>query len=222
MVTTRRAVVLPDPVPGVLSDGTVIQFVPVTPEHREQLKLGFDQISRESRYRRFLTPISRLTEEQLDYLTNIDFVDHVAWAAQIAETQRGIAIARWIRLADDPEAAEAAVAVLDEFHGRGLGRALLWLLAESAIERGIRQFRGEVLAENEPMLTLLEDLGAVALGRSDSVLELRVPLPKTIDELKESPAPAILRAAAEGKVWARLDEGGRLRFEVSSGGGESG
>lgn len=213
---TGHSVALPDPVPGVLADGTVVRFAPVTPAHREQLRRGFEETSPESRYRRFLSPLSRLTEQQLDYLTNVDFVDHVAWGAEIAETGRGLAIGRWIRLPDDPESAEAAVAVVDEFQGRGLGRALLWLLAESAIERGVRQFRGEVLADNEPMLSLLEELGAQPTERSGSVLVVRVPLPETIDELLKSPAPAILRAAAEGRVSARLDETGRLRFEASS------
>lgn len=207
--------VLPDPVPGVLSDGTIVRFAPVTPAHREQLRHGFEETSPESRYRRFLSPLSRLNEQQLDYLTNVDFVDHVAWGAEIAETRRGIAIGRWIRLADEPDTAEAAVAVVDEFQGRGLGRALLWLLAESAIERGVRQFRGEVLAENEPMLALLEELGAMPLARTGAVIEIRVPLPKTIDELLKSPAPGILRAAAEGRVVARLDETGRVRFEAA-------
>jgi GNAT superfamily N-acetyltransferase len=209
----RRAPALPEPVPGILSDGTAVRFLPVTPAHREQLRRGFEETSPESRYRRFLSPLSRLTEQQLDYLTDVDFQDHVAWGAEIAESGRGIAIGRWIRLAGDPETAEAAVAVLDEFQGRGLGRALLWLLAESAIERGVRQFRGEVLAENEPMLALLEELGAVPVTRSGPVLEVRVPLPSTLEELKRSPAPRILRAAAEGRVWARLDESGRLIFQ---------
>ncbi len=210
-----RPLALPDPVPGVLNDGTAVWFAPITPANREQLRRGFEEISAESRYRRFLSPLSRLTDGQLDYLTNVDFVDHVAWGAEIAETHRGVAIGRWIRLADEPEVAEAALAVLDEFQGRGLGRALLWLLAGSAIERGVRQFRGEVLAENEPMLALVEELGAVPVRREGPVLEVRAPLPESIDELRRTPVPAILRAAAEGRVRARLDEAGRLRFEPS-------
>ncbi|HEX6488694.1 MAG TPA: GNAT family N-acetyltransferase [Candidatus Dormibacteraeota bacterium] len=191
---------LPDPVPGVLADGTVLRFVPVTPAHREQLRRGFDETSPESRYRRFLTPLSRLTEEQLDYLTNVDFVNHVAWGAEVAETSRGIAIGRWIRLQGEPETAEAAIAVIDEYHGQGLGRALLWLLAASAIERGVKRFRAEILADNEPMLALLEGLGAEIVGRSGTVLEVSIPVPASIDELREAAAPKILRAAAEGTV----------------------
>ena len=170
-------VVLPDPVPGVLADGTVVRYAPVTPAHREQLRRGFEETSPESRYRRFLSPLSRLTEEQLDYLTNVDFVDHVAWGAEIAETRRGIGIGRWIRLPDEPEAAEAAVAVVDDFQGRGVGRALLQLLADSALERGVTKFRAEVLADNDRMLSILEAVGAVTTGRSGSVLEIEIQLP---------------------------------------------
>lgn len=196
----KPGVVLPDPIPGVLDDGTIVRFLPVTPAHREQLRRGFDETSPTSRYRRFLTPLSRLTEEQLAYLTDVDFVDHAAWGAEIAETGRGIAIGRWIRLARDPGAAEAAIAVVDQFQGQGLGRALLWLLAESAIKRGIKRFRGEILAENEPMLGLLEGLGVEVVGRSGSVLEVTVPLPDSLDRLLKTPAPKVLRAAAQGRL----------------------
>lgn len=168
---------LPDPVPGVLLDGTLVRYAPVTPAHREQLRRGFEETSPESRYRRFLSPLSRLTDEQLDYLTNVDFVDHVAWGAEIVETGRGIGIGRWIRLVGEPDAAEAAVAVVDEFQGRGVGRALLQLLADSALARGVHRFRAEVLADNERMLAILERVGAVTIGRSGSVLDIEIPLP---------------------------------------------
>jgi RimJ/RimL family protein N-acetyltransferase len=178
--------------------------VPVTPEHRERLRRGFAEASPETRYRRFLTPLSRLTDTQLEYLTHVDFVDHVAWGVETAEDQHGIGIGRWVRTHDDPDAAEAAVAVLDAYQGRGVGRGLLRLLTEQAILHGIRRFKAEVLAENEPMLRLLEDLGAEVRSRNGAVLELEVPLPESIDELNRSPLPHILRAAATGGLEGQI------------------
>src|SRR5438105_4262778 len=113
-----------------------------------------------------------------------------AWASQASaatpSSYAGIGIGRWIRLQDDPRTADAAVAVLDEFQGQGIGRALLRLLAEAAIDRGIDRFRGEVLADNEPMLALLERFGAVTTAREGPVLEVSLPLPKTLDELRST------------------------------------
>ena len=210
----RADVMLPPPVPGALPDGTAVRFLPVTPAHRERLRRGFEEASPESRYRRFLTPVNRLTDEQLDYLTNIDFVDHVAWGVETAPDEHGIGIGRWIRLKDDRTAADAAVAVLDSYHHLGVGTALLRLLAESAIERGIKLLRGEVLSENTPMLNLLQSLGALEITRTGNVLQVAVPLPPTVAELQRTPAPAILRAAAEGRLRASLSPRGRVRFEA--------
>lgn len=208
---------LPAPVAGVLPDGTEVRFVPVTPEHRERLRLGFQEASPETRFRRFLTPLSRLTEDQLDYLTDVDFVDHVAWGVETMPDRHGIAIGRWVRSSADPKSAEAAVAVLDGYHNRGIGRALLRLLAETAIARGVRRFSAEVLAGNEPMLALLEELGAETAGRDGPVLEMSVPLPATVAELAATPAPRILRATAAGGLEGRLGPDGRaVRFGRTS------
>ncbi len=46
--------------------------------------------------------------------------------------QPGLGVARYISLADNPTTAEAAVTVVDEQQGRGIGTILLELLATSA------------------------------------------------------------------------------------------
>lgn len=63
----------------------------------------------------------QLTEAELDYLTNIDYQDHFAWTAFALDDpgQPGIGVARFIRLVERPEAAEAAVTVIDAYQGRG-------------------------------------------------------------------------------------------------------
>jgi len=53
--------------------------------------------------------------------------------------------------------AEVALAVADQYQGRGLGMILLDRLAELAAARGIRVFEAEVLPENDRMLALFRD-----------------------------------------------------------------
>src|SRR5690606_5870105 len=103
-----------------------------------------------SRYRRFFTAMDRLSDRQLAFFTEVDYHDHFAWVALAVDEpgQPGIAVARYIRLADDPEAADIALAVLDEYQGRGLGGLLLEALVEVALANGIRRFVGHVLADN--------------------------------------------------------------------------
>jgi GNAT superfamily N-acetyltransferase len=201
---------------GVLKDGRRILFRPITPDDKELLRVGVERLSPESRYRRFFSPIAHLSDDQLAYLTEIDYVDHFAWIGILPDAGgEGVAVGRWVRDPDHPASAEAAVTVADDFQGQGIGAALLVLLARSAIERGIERFTLEVLGENEPMLTLMEHVGAVIDRREGAVVFMHVPLPASIEELEKTPAPAILRAAAEGRIQGEVGARGfRTRFHV--------
>lgn len=191
-----------DSLEGRLEDGTRILFRPITPEDKRRLQVGMAQLSPESRYRRFFRHIDHLSDQQLAYLTEVDFVDHVAWLALLPDLPGvpGVGVARWIRLADEPDVAEAAVTVIDSYHHRGIGTTLLWVIARSAIECGIKSFRAWTLGDNKPMIDLLESLGATPGKWDGGVLEMRVPLPPDIDALYATPAPLILRAVARGDM----------------------
>lgn len=60
---------------------------------------------------------SRLLE-LLRYLTDIDHHDHEALVA-LDLGGRGVGVARYIRHPADPQAAEPAVAIVDDWHRRG-------------------------------------------------------------------------------------------------------
>jgi len=138
-----------------------IEIRPIRPEDREALADGIRRMSPESRYRRFFSPTAGLTGSQLTYLTEVDHHDHEALVAVDPDTDRGIGVARFVRSQSDPELAEFAVAVADDWHRRGVGSALLHRLTERAREEGIRRFSGLILEENRPMLELADELGDV-------------------------------------------------------------
>jgi RimJ/RimL family protein N-acetyltransferase len=69
-----------------------------------------------------------------------------------------IAVARFVRLHDDPDAAEVAIVVADDWQRRGLGSALAAELAASARELGIRRFTATMASDNVPAHRLLEKL----------------------------------------------------------------
>jgi GNAT superfamily N-acetyltransferase len=185
-----------------LDDGTPLLFRHIRPDDKRRLEEGFERLSPESRYRRFFRSIDRLTPDQLEYLTNVDGEDHVAWVALLRDEpgQPGVGVARWIRAADDPETAEAAVTVIDEYQGRRIGTTLLRLAAESAVSRGVKRFRVWTLGDNRPMLDLLERLGAKRGRWQSGVLEVNVDLPGDPDALDLTPAPLILKAVAAGEI----------------------
>jgi RimJ/RimL family protein N-acetyltransferase len=121
---------------------------------------GLRRLSDDSVQRRFLTPKRSFSRAELRYLTEVDGRDHVALVAEYpAEpVRRLIAVARFVRIIDDPEAAEVAITVADDFQGRGLGSILGEHLAHSARNRGIRRFTATMSAYNVPAHRLMAKL----------------------------------------------------------------
>jgi RimJ/RimL family protein N-acetyltransferase len=158
-----------------LRDGSHAVLRPLTPEDRELLRAGFERLSERSRYMRFQSPMSGLSERQLSYLTSIDHHDHEALAALDPESGDGIGVARFIRVNDG--VAECAIVVADDWQGRGVATALLDRLVDRAREEGIERFTALLLAENHNALRLLERLGETEQQRVGSQVELEIALP---------------------------------------------
>lgn len=190
-----------------LGDGTRLVLRPVLPSDKDLLAEAFERLSPESRYRRFFTPTPRLTEAVLTYLTEIDYVNHFAWLALAEEDGHPVAVgtARYIRL-DDPEAAEAAVTVIDPYQGRGIGTLLLDALVLEALESGIRRFVGDVLFENLPMRAVLRQAGARLRPGDCGSLRFELDLPARSEELESSPLYGVLRALARGEADLHEDK----------------
>ena len=91
--------------------------------------IGVQNLSPDTLFLRFLSPIRELTSSQIDYLINVDFEDHFAVAIVSDEPSfPGMAITRYIRSFSNPTEAEWAVTVVDKYQGLGLGRILLYLM----------------------------------------------------------------------------------------------
>ncbi|HEU4411313.1 MAG TPA: GNAT family N-acetyltransferase, partial [Polyangiaceae bacterium] len=163
-----------------LADGTPIALRLLRPDDREGLRRGFAELSPASRYARFFIETPELSEDALDYLTDVDDDYHLAIVATTPsldlKDERGVGVARYVRLAGEPDAAELAVTVLDEMQGRGLGRLLLERLVEAARERHLRRLRAEVLADNGAMARALRRAGAVVREDRGDTLVFDLPL----------------------------------------------
>jgi len=183
-----------------LRDGREILIRPIQATDKELLARGFERLSAESRYRRFLTPMARLSPRMLRYLTEVDHHDHEALVAESAEGSEPVGVARYIRHANDPEAAEVAVAVVDDWQGNGAGTALLRHLAARAADEGVERFTATCLATNTDVLELFEDVAPTRVVNTDSGLaEVEVEL----STREERPLLAALRRAASGALAFR-------------------
>jgi GNAT superfamily N-acetyltransferase len=191
----------------MLRDGSRAHIRPIRPDDKQRLQDGLQQLSPHSRYMRFHTAMSHLTEEQLRYLTEIDYRDHMAWVAvNPDDPDEGMGVARYVRLTDEPTVAEAAITVIDRYQGKGLGTILLEILTASALRNGITTFRNYVLAENRPMLEIFEELGGVRVSEGGGVYRVDVELAEAAEgvegaeEIKRVEAASqlrhILRSAA--------------------------
>ena len=183
----------------MLRGGSRVHIRPIRPDDKGALAEGFARLSPESRYKRFLAPVNELRPRDLRYLTEVDHHAHEALVAQAPDGEP-LGVARYVR---DDGGAEAAVAVVDHWQGRGLGTALLTRLAARASEEGIDHFTAMMLATNHEMLALLNELGpADVTGRADGVLEVQVRLPIAAEE-PATPLRRTLRGAAAGELETR-------------------
>jgi GNAT superfamily N-acetyltransferase len=190
-----------------LSDGTAVLLRSVQPSDRELLTRGFEHFSDESRYRRFFVHKRELTDEDLRYLTEVDGVQHHALGA-LAFDANGepipLGIARYVRSTPDAEVAEAAVAVVDEMQGKGVGKLLLHALSDVAYANGVRKFRCSVLVTNTAIHKVLLELDPQAhVVRSEaSVEELELDLPAP--NMEDAPAEPALGARQRLERLLRL------------------
>src|SRR5450755_1231534 len=181
-----------------LRDGARLTLRPIAPEDKPLLAASFERLSEESRYRRFFSTINELSSAQLDYLVDVDHSDHEAIIAVDPASGEGLGVARYIRSSEDPESAEVAVTVSDDWQGRGLGRALLDRLTYRARREGVRRFSALVQSDNPASLGLLEGVGDTQRETDSGIVELVIELPR--ERGMGARLSQALRAAAAGTL----------------------
>jgi len=193
-----------------LADHSRVLVRPLQLSDRHELAIGYEHLSAEARRLRFFTAPSRLSDADLEYLTNLDYHDHFAWAAFAIDEpgQPGISVARYIRDPTHPDHAEVAVTVLDDYQHRGLGTLLLKMLADHARSNGITTFVSHILWDNREILEALAAAGARIEPEEPGVARVAIEIPAP-----ESPTLV-------GLVRAALRAFGRATREVLESGAE--
>jgi RimJ/RimL family protein N-acetyltransferase len=162
--------------PVALRDGSKVLIRQIQSTDAPLLADGFARLSAQSRWLRFLTPKKELSPAELRYFTDVDHHDHEALGALNHADGRGVGVARYIRDAEDPQAAEVAVTIVDDWQGRGLGTELLTRLTGRARSEGIHRFTALVAADNTAMAGLLRNMNANLAGRSPGTVEYQITL----------------------------------------------
>jgi GNAT superfamily N-acetyltransferase len=194
----------PDGIRMTLRDGSPVLLRPVRPGDKQRFVEGLRLISMESRYLRFFAPVLEFTEKQLSFLTDIDQETHVAWGALDPNAPEfpGYGVARYVRLDEEPEVAEVAVAVIDAMHRQGLGSLLLALLYLIGSRAGVTTFRGTIAPANRFLIEWARGLKA-KVRYEDGLYRVDVPL---IERVSDFPA------TREGRKFGAVVEQVRALF----------
>ena len=114
---------------ALLRDGSSIHLRAMRSDDKPHLLAFFSRLSPQSMYFRFFQAKATLTEQELQYFTDLDFVRNVALVAtrQVGHDEHIIGVGRYMHL-DGQETpaprAEVAFAIADEYQGLGIGTLL--------------------------------------------------------------------------------------------------
>lgn len=165
-----------------LADGHEVTLRLVRPSDKQLLLQGFERLSPASRHFRFMGVRNTFSEEELRYLCEVDGIDHFAMGAVFERadgSEEGVAIARFIRSNHEPDVAEPAITIIDDYQGIGLGGVLLKRLITAARERGVERFHTEFLRSNTKTAQLLDDYEESSIIREEGdVVTMEFVLPK--------------------------------------------
>lgn len=190
-----------EPIDLDLADGTPVRVRRIRPDDKDLLRRGFEALSPDSRARRFMRVMTRLSDAHLRYLTEVDHHDHLAWVALSRPDEEGLGVGRCVRLADGA-VAEVALTVVDGWQHRGVGRLLLAVLARDALDHGISRFRAWVQPDNTPMRALIETLGGHAEHFDGGLIQVDMPLPADGAALPDTATGRLFRAVARRELPA--------------------
>ncbi|TFG96197.1 GNAT family N-acetyltransferase [Candidatus Thorarchaeota archaeon] len=147
-------------------DGPVdIHFRLIRPDDTDRIKELFYDLSEESIYFRFLTPLRSLRRQTLQDFYNVDQARDISVVAVIksdkeGETETIIGAGRYL-LNRSTNEAEFAILIQDEFQGKGVGTYLLNHLMRIAKSKGIEAFIAYVHPQNQPMIRFIHKTGKV-------------------------------------------------------------
>jgi acyl-CoA synthetase (NDP forming)/RimJ/RimL family protein N-acetyltransferase len=160
-----------------LADGGTVEIRPIRPDDGLRIVDFHARQSPESIYFRYFTPHPRLSDDEVERLTHVDYEDRMAFVALRDDAMVGVArYDRWPLRSE----AEVAFFVDDQHHGRGIATVLFEYLAEAARRAGITAFTATVLPSNRRMVGVFRKAGfRTASTLEGGVIEVRLDLEPT-------------------------------------------
>ena len=177
----QRLAAFVTPIPVLLKDGTELMLRPVLPGDSERSDHPSVEFSSETLYRRFMSARAP-SPVLMDYLFQVDYVDHFVWVLVDGVDGPVVADVRFVRDVNDASVAEIAFIVADDYQGRGIGGLLMDALTIAAQSGGVRRFTARLLADNLRMRAILDRFGAEWLHDEPGVVTTEFDVP-SLNEL---------------------------------------
>lgn len=163
-------------------NGLSLWFRPIKPSDEDDMRDLFYRFSDQAVYYRYFTPIKTMPHIRMQEYVNIDYCENMSIVGVVMEegVERIIAEGRYSHIEGTPFA-DVAIVVDDEYCGKGIAKHMLELLINTAIKRGIKGFKADVLKENKAMMKVFESsrYPIHAVLKSG---EYEVTIPFTVDE----------------------------------------
>ena len=157
-------------------EGLDFTLRPIRPEDEPKMVAFHEKLSEQSVYLRYFRAFNLEQRTEHERLTRICYVDYdrsIALVVEHTNAQTGeaeiLAAGRLTRL-QNPEEAEFAMLVRDDFQRRGVGTRLLSHLLDFGRDEGIKRVIAYMLPENRGMIEISEKLG-FAMGREEDMVK---------------------------------------------------
>ncbi|WP_236823483.1 GNAT family N-acetyltransferase [Blastomonas sp. RAC04] len=166
------------------SDGKSICIRSIRSSDAEQMREGIAHLSTQSRYLRFFSLQPMPSDSVIARLVDADGHDHIAWGAIHLDGADNPAIGavHAIRSTDEQRSGEFSVAILDDYHGIGLGRMLTAVLLINCCAEQLQVLDIQTLAENHAAIGFIRSIGGELKqwdgGVQDYVLEVKPAIAK--------------------------------------------
>ena len=141
-----------------LPDGTAVHVRPIRPEDERLYGPFFTAVTADDVRLRFFAAVKDFSHDFIARFTQIDYAKAMAFIALDEATGEMLGVAR---LHDDGDnvSGEYAILVRSDRKSHGLGWQLMQLIIAYARTKRLQVITGQVLHENDAMLTMCRELG---------------------------------------------------------------
>jgi RimJ/RimL family protein N-acetyltransferase len=146
-----------------LRDRRSVTIRAIHPDDKGSLIDALNKVSSQSLHFRLFSGKRKFSDEEMNQLTAVDFINIVALVAVLEKDgiEQIAGGGRYVRIGTSGtgQSAEVAFLIDDAHQGLGIGSRIFRHLVQIACESGITHFEAEVLPTNAPMLNLFARSG---------------------------------------------------------------